>query len=335
MLYGSAFHEYLEKPAVSPEDVCAKWKIPHLEKELRQHATRALGFLKRWIGGDNIWDAPLKVLSKERHRASRILTLKKGAKTGFRVRTRDCDFEEASHHYDLQPGEFGGTSDMVLSPALKPEIIIVEDHKTGDYGEFHMPAELPQMRTLALQEGAGFVSILHAPRESAPTIYTDPIEPPQLRAHADALRKAMRRIGDGSLRPGPWCKRCPARESCPAKDGELLARAGAMVKTAIDSEALTNGPVDKGAFHMFLQELSRLDKRAREVLKADVKAGEIIARPDGKVLVIKEKEYESLSKSSIIAALGKVKGERAIERLRAQGCVKKETREELHAVDDK
>ena len=325
MRYGSAFHEVLELNA-GPKDVRAiakKWGID--ATELAQHATRALLYLKKWMAGDNIWGETFRAVFKEQHLATRVSV------DAQRVDSRECDFDAETHHYDLQPGEFGGTSDLVVRSSART---IVVDYKTGDFGEFHTPSKIPQMLALALQHHADGVAILHTPRGAMPVMHAETVSGEELGRFVERFELARFRIGDGSLRPGPWCTRCPARESCPAKDGELLTRASSLIKHTISREELGK-PVDKGAFHMFLGELARLEKRAREVLKADVKAGEVIARPDGKVLVIREKTVESLSKSSIVEALGKAKGEKEIERLRKLGCVRSDTREELHAVDDK
>ncbi len=322
MRYGSALHEACEVSRKTDfASLAAEWELPpECAKELKAHTIRTLACLKSWLQGGNPWGETFRVVSRETHRATHIKTLV----------TRECDFDAETHTYDLQPGEFGGTDDLVVESDNRR---IVVDYKSGDWGEFHIPSELPQMMTLALQTEADAVAILHSPREGVPVMYCDEISTEDKWRFHRELRRAWGRIGDGSLRPGKWCARCPARESCPAKDGELLKRAGAMIQLAVSKDAL-QAPVDKGQFHMFLQELSRLEKRAKEVLRADVKGGEIIVRPDGKVLVLKSKTQESLSKSSIVAALGKQKGEALIKKLRKQGCVKESTHDELRAVEE-
>jgi hypothetical protein len=136
------------------------------------------------------------------------------------------------------------------------------------------------------------------------------------------------------MRPGGHCKYCPARASCPAKDGELLLNAGALVRGVVSEGALTK-QVDPGALHFFVKEMARLSERALAEIKASVQAGALYLRPDGKALVIRKKTVEGLSKASIVRALGKAKGERVISRLRKQGCCDVSEREELHAVDEK
>ncbi len=334
MRYGSALHECLELGREADvAAIAAKWGGDISATELHAHAIRTMACLKKWLDGDNIFQEKFTVVGRETHRATLIL---KGGATA----TRECDFDADNHVYDLLPGEFGGTDDLVAeSRAYQNEegvsVVrrVVVDYKSGDWGDFHKPSEMPQMLTLALQTKADAAAILHSPRAGVPVMYVDPVTPEELALFARRIKSAMRRIGDGSLRPGAWCARCSALEGCPAQDGALLKKANALIRVAVSSEEMAR-PLDKGAFHAFLQELNRLSTRAREVLRNDVRAGEIIVRPDGSVLVLRETEYETLSKSSIVRALGKQKGERLIEDLRKKGCVEKGSREELRAVKE-
>ncbi len=335
MRYGSALHEVLE---LSPnrkdsERIAKKWGADHAE--LYPHAVRTLACLKKWMAGDNIFEEVFHVIGRETHRATKLMS--ENPYYGEKTKTRECDFDSEAHTYDLRPGEFGGTDDLVVEShahSLTHGVRrVVIDYKSGDYGDFHKPSEMPQMLTLALQTQADAVAILHSPREGVPVMYVDAVPSDVLEAFADKLRTAMARIGDGSLRPGPWCQRCSARIGCPAGDADLLKKANALIKVAVTSEEMGR-PLDKGRFHVFLQELDRLAKRAKEVLKADVKAGEIIVRPDGQILVLNERSAESLSKASIVRALGKQKGEALIESLRKKGCVSTSTWEELRAVKE-
>ncbi len=340
MKYGSAFHEVLELNA-TPADckaIAAKWGVSDAVA-LYKHAVLTLACLKKWLDGDNYWKEKFRVVSRETHRATRIPP--RGIGGGYLgVITRVCDFDKETHTYDLRKGEFGGTDDLVVESSITDYERhtmrlrrVVIDYKSGDWGTYHTPKDLPQMMTLALQTNADAVAILHSPREGIPVMHVDDVSAAELSAFAKRLKKQMARIGDGTLRPGEHCKRCPAKVGCPARDADLLQKANAIIKVAVSSEEMAQ-PLDKGRFHVFLQELGRLEKRAREVLKADVKAGEVIVRPDGQVLVIRTAEYETLSKASVIRALGKSKGEKVIADLRKKGCVPTETRESLWAVKE-
>ncbi len=323
--YGSAFHEVLElsAPKADAKAIAERWEVD--PKELYPHAVRTLAFLKKWLAGDNIYEEVFTVVGRETHRATLL-----GKTRNSVPETRECGFEAEGHTYDLRPGELGGTDDLVVTSDKRRVVI---DYKTGDWGEFHKPATMPQMLTLAIQTNADCVAVLHSPREGLPVMFVDEVSPALLRDFAGHLRRAMRRIGDGSLRPGPWCSRCPARVGCPAGDADLLKKANALIKVACSSEEMGR-PLNKGQFHMFLQQLDRLAKRAREILREDIRGGEIIVRPDGQVLVLRPKSKENLSKSSIVAALGKQKGEAQIERLRQAGCITVSSWEEIHAVKE-
>lgn len=326
MRYGSALHEALEHEGrkVDFEALAKKWKLPsQCAVELQQHAIRALRFLTDWMR-KNQFEVKFQAVSRETHRATRFGKMRA-------PETRTCNFDVETHHYDLHKGEFGGTDDLLL---VAGDIRIVLDYKSGDYGTWHSPASLPQMLTLALQTEATHVAILHTPREGVIQLYVEEVTKEALEEHASRLWSAMRRIGDGSLRPGDWCKRCPAREGCPSKDGELLTRSTNMLATIVKGAPLMPGDVDPGKLHMFLQEFERLAKRAREALREEVRSGAVIARPDGKVLRLKPQERESLSKASVVRALGKQKGEKMLTKLRDLGAIETSTIEMLVAEDE-
>ncbi len=338
--YGSAFHEVLElnAPRADAKEIAAKYDVDH--KELYPHAVRTLAFLKKWLAGDNVYGEVFTVVGRETHRATLLRVFKDAMGSSLEPTTRVCDFDADTHTYDLRPGEFGGTDDLVVESyeagnqrhgLAKRRIVI--DYKSGDWGEFHKPSEMAQMLTLALQTDADAVAILHSPREGVPVMFCDDVSPEELSNYAKKLRGAMRRIGDGSLRPGALCNRCDARIGCPAGDADLLKKANALIKVAVTKEEM-GVPLNKGQFHMFLQQLERLAKRAREVLREDIRNGEIIVRPDGQVLVLRPKSKENLSKSSIVAALGKQKGEAQIKRLRDAGCITSSSWDEIHAVKE-
>jgi hypothetical protein len=270
--------------------------------------------------GDNPWGEKFSFIDTEVHLAWNPFTGK----------TRVCGFSEEDHQYDLLPGEIGGTYDLLVRSKKRT---VVLDYKTGDYGAFHEPARYPQMRTLALMTGASAVAILHTPRGGLPPIvYADDIISSDEEEFHAQLLSALKRIGDGSLTPGKdQCKYCCA--ICVAKNASLVADASKSVALVLGSPGgmVPRTSLELGQFHMMLGDLARLAEAARADLKARVAAGEVIERPDGKMLVIEEREYETVSKSSIVAALGKVGGEKLITSLRKKGCLKVGVRQELHA----
>ena len=204
------------------------------------------------------------------------------------------------------------------------------------------------------------LAVLHAPRGSVPAIYADAVSVEDLEKHAAVLADALRRKGDGSLRAGPACRLCPARHDCVTQTGAFLQRAGealelarpagealrALVEYGPDTGALaafaTPGgalatPEDVGRLHYFVKQFEKLSGAAGSLMKTWVSEHpeEVAVRPDGKLLVLKEKSYEQLSKASIIRALGKVRGEALIAELRENGVIEMQERIELHAIDDK
>lgn len=60
-----------------------------------------------------------------------------------------------------------------------------------------------------------------------------------------------------------------------------------------------------------------------------MKSGAVIETREGKVLAIQTQNYETLSKKSVLEALGKVAGEKELARLRKKGAIREATREML------
>jgi hypothetical protein len=323
--YGSAAHALMDLLVQSGEvdledavNACARWGLSSgTSKELHDHVRDAAHTLQKWLVKENPWGERFQVVDTEVHMAW----------DPFTGESRTCAFDEDTHHYDLHPGEIGGTYDLLVKSSKRK---VVLDYKTGDYGTFHEPAQLPQMQTLALMTKATAVAILHMPRGGLPPIvYAEDILAGDEDQFLKRLLDALDRVGDGSLTPGAeQCKYC--RAVCIAKDESMLEKAGAIV-VAATGLTVPRTSVELGRFHEMLGELKRLSERARDEIKARVLAGELIERPDGKVLVIEEREYETVSKSSIVEALGRTGGERLIKSLRKKGCMKVGTRQELHA----
>ena len=89
---------------------------------------------------------------------------------------------------------------------------MVVDYKTGVYEDYSDPLT-PQMLTLALQTRADAVAILHTPRMGIPVVYASEATPDLIDAHRMRLIRALFRIGDGSMRPGHWCRWCRVRKT--------------------------------------------------------------------------------------------------------------------------
>ena len=331
MRYGSAFHKIFEQRFRQQHrdyvGVAAQYGVD--PAALQNHTMIAYNYLLAWLEGDNVWDETFPHIRVIEQPCAASLTAHPSA---YLCTPRPCEFEEETHTYDLLPGEFGGTPDLVVQSDGGMRVVI--DYKTGDWGTYHSPANNPQLLSLALMTDADAVAILHTPRDGVPVMYAEATSYKDKIAFAKRRAEAMSRIGGGFLRPGPHCTDCPAREGCPTRAEEILVRSASLVRTATNGGAMLPA-VDVGTLHLLLQRLDTLRDTARHEMRELVRRGEIIARPDGKILVLKEKKYETLSKASIIRALGKSAGEALITELREKGCIEEGVREELWAVNDK
>jgi hypothetical protein len=346
--YGLAFHELmadmLRAGRIVPligKKTALKWKVDY--EEVVPHVRAAFNVLDVWLSGKNPWGVNFRA-GVERTEAS--FALGGGGLGGARSISNPT--EDTHEYLDLKNGEIGGTVDYLSigDDVEKPRFKLIIDHKTG-FGDFSNPQDLPQLQTLAsmadLLPGTPrtpiIAGILHADRQGVPTVYVE--ELPSLygeQFYSNKIRPALAKIGDGSLRPGPHCEHCPARPICPARDGEiirsaleLLPKAAAIVKRDAANDLVSGR--DLGRLHVLIKEFEKLIVPAKEEIKAAVQAGAFIERPDGKVLVLKTRSYETLSKGSIERALGKLRAAKEIARLRKLGCTETQEREEIHAED--
>ena len=341
MRYGSAFHEIIAEtlrahPKALPagrfakvvDKAAARYDVKGAAQELAGHVRGSLKVLSNWLERQK--------LVVEEVETSYAIT-PEGA-----VRRVQAPSED-EHHYDVRPGEIGGTVDLIAKGKGRA---VVLDHKTGSHDPgFALPAKLPQMRTLGLVRGDAVVEvgILHADRQGLPAIYAEPYAKKDGEAHAAALATALGRIGDGSLRPGPWCPRCPARHDCPARSADILSESTAALVDA--ASVLADEPLNSvttlaprigaasievraKALYELLRKFRALDKAGSAEIKRLVRAG-LIVDTDRGPLEIRAENYESLSKSSIVEALGKLEGEKLIAQLRKRGVVPVRTREKL------
>lgn len=346
--YGSAFHLGMAQRAsgFTPSDEAYasylyKYDCPDGEVEtlaLKAHVEESWDLLEKWLAGENPWETKFVIEGVEKS-----LAYDPAARTD-----RPCRFEEEGHHYDLEQGEIGLTYDILFRGVINNvEVWGVLDHKTGKWEDYSTPSRIAQLRTLALATDAEIVAVLDSVPGGFPAIYAElwDSHSSHLREdHRKALIRAMSRMGDGSMRPGPECKFCPARGDCPARGVEILTNAAALVDVA--SAQLVKPPPQgltlseqvemAGRLHLFLAEFDRLAKLGRAELRATVeealKLGVECIRPDGKTVKFVNKTSERLSKKSILLALGAEKGEELLEYLRKVGALEEKTVPELRAV---
>jgi len=370
-LYGSAFHELMELPSWKPEVLAPvakrmekKWSIPGASDELIDHVRAAKKLLKRWMRGANPYNINFAAGKVENEVAFAI------SPSALTVRRIGLPSVEDHIYYGIDPAvEIPGTADRITNFPL------VMDYKTGrdPFDFFTIPEDVSQLRTLGLAvwlearervdvfEEEVILAVLHAPRGLPPAIYADAVSVDVLRKHAQVLAEALARKGDGSLRKGPCCRICPARYDCVMHLGDYLKNAGHALELARPAgEALKDlveyGPdtadmapfmtpnggalataEDVGKLHYFIKQFERLAEAASPLMHDWVAEhpDEVAMRPDGRLLVLKEKSYELLSKAGIIRALGKLRGEAFIAELREMGVIETQERIELHAIDDK
>lgn len=290
---------------------------------LAAHVEDAHELLLRWIAGDNPWGIAWTVIGGEQATAGLPLA------NGYTL-SRPTLLDEGSHTYALGAGEIGGTYDLLLEGGGRRCVL---DYKTGNWhaSEFAFPASMGQMRTLAAMTIADTCAILHTPRGTTPVIYAEGLDRADREAHVRRLYSSLGRVGDGTLKPGPHCHFCPAHTSCPTNDGRLLARSESLMRR-FDRQPLSNLlESDPGLLHQLLSDYDKLAKRARSMLRDRVAGGEVIERPDGKTLEMIHKTVESLSKASVVRALGADKAEALLAELRRRGCLEVTEREEMRA----
>ena len=352
--YGSAFHAVLaaclrsslkkplEKAAAAYareiDRAAAAYDVRRAAHELAGHVKSSAKVLRNWLDREGL-------VVSEIETARAIAPQANGDFTARPIPPHDED-----HRYELKKGEMGATVDLIAQSANRVRTVVV-DHKTGsgDEDKFAQPASIPQMRTLGLLSVTrstphSEVGIFHADRRGLPIVYSEPYERPEQRSHTVELHQALSRIGQGFLRPGRHCARCPARITCPAHAADLLSEsAAALVQSA---NTLAVEPVDPrgllaptsstaalevraGALYELLKKFRALEKAGSDEIKRLVRGGAIIETDDGKVLALQTQTYETLSKKSVLEALGKVAGEKELKRLREKGAIRETTREML------
>ncbi len=215
------------------------------------------------------------------------------------------------------PTELPGTIDLALRAPSKP--LVLFDWKTGET-VYPDADENQQLRTLATALHRLFAGqhtecvsfIVRIDDE-----YIEPIEgvitPQIMDVHRKKLRVAVREALSPSpaMRPGTWCQWCPALEMCPTHVG---------LESVSDIFNLTQ-PEQIRRYYGRLIAAENLLKKARARMTALVEMNGPVELDNGKVLVVKERSRETLSKESIRRALGHGEGELYINQLRERGLL--------------
>jgi hypothetical protein len=258
---------------------------------------------------------------------------------------------EDEHRYEVSKHEIGMTYDWAYET---PRYVEIGDHKTGlsddDKKDFSRPDKLEQLLTLALGYRALRrikkpirLAVNHSFRRGMAKVYWEEADEKVLKQHREKLAESMKRIGDGSLRPGSQCNDCPARSVCPAGDSGLLDRAESLLKgTNVLGAALVLTSNDQtkltrqrrlGDLYEVVDAAMDIAERSRAAIKEEIRNGVLPELSDGRRLVLKTRKVERLSKTAYVDVYGKLQAERMFSKLRADGVlVKKE--EEYLAKDD-
>jgi hypothetical protein len=352
--YGSAFHELLAGVLMGARRnapaVAKRWGLSEeAGPELREHVTAAHDTLTTWLAGAN----PFRITFEGTAFVEESLALKPGEYA------RLIEAPDDEHHYAAaKPGEIPGTLDY----ALRGETLLVLDWKTGSEISYDKPLDHPQLLTLAaatmrwVGASACIVGAGHFRRRGMPKVYADRVSLADLKGYESRLAASLQRVGDGSMRPGRHCTEmyCPARDVCPARDSELLQRAGDVLTgltaaggalsaqglTANDVAMVKAGPLGLseskklGLLYDVVRKSEALAARSRAELRQAVEAGALVETSDG-VLSLREVSRESLSKTSVVEAYGKLEGARVLDKLRQDGAVRTSTVKQLHVEKER
>lgn len=346
--YGSAFHamlaHLLRGSKLTPKiilKIAEKHGVKRAADELKTHVMASHVFFTQWLRGRNEFNQKWDVKHALIEQAVGLQPLKGG---------RIIDPHDEEHRYlNLRPGELPGTLDY----ANKGKLLLVIDHKTGEE-DFSEPTAKPQLLTLAIammrltKRTECAVGVLHARRRGLPKIYIERVQLHELEPFEQRLAQAILRIGDGSMRPGKWCERCPMQSGCPARDAKLLERAGGVLgeltqvggvivenrATSLVPQALARMTAEQrdGILYEIARLAENMSDRIRHELRAKIldNPGYLPELRAGGYLVIREYDRENISKSSVLEALGRVAGEKELTRLRAAGAITKKKVVQLH-----
>jgi hypothetical protein len=337
--YGNAYHLVLAKtlahislkipPIATVKKIATRFNVDG--PELYDHVRRSFPVLKDWLQKDNPWRVDL-LQCRRRPELPLAYDVARGTARVIRPPT------DSDHQYeDAEPYEFAGTGDLFLDAmpdhhrAKKAPHFITLDHKTGENCD--LPQDSAQLKSLSNAYDSIVTydrviggAIFHANKNGAATVYAHEFDKEELEANKRALKQAFRRIGDGSLVPGPHCGMCPGLSICPAWTSALV-KVGTVDITGMSAEKLGEQHQTVGVIRKYIDQWGAN-------AKAWVRANGPGVRPDGKALVIKEREVERVSKKNVVEAVGAVEAEKVFVEWRKKGFLITDTEERLEAVND-
>jgi len=358
--YGSAYHWLLAGKLIGKKRSLTRalkaWRLDlQAAKDLRPQVSAGYSYLTGWLA-KNEYGIDFTKANKKHISIEKALALTPG------VSARVIPPHDKDHHYHgIAIDEIAGTLDYAVTDPRLPLLLL--DHKTGEE-DFSRPLEKAQLLTicaamLRLYKRKEIIAgVHHARRRGMPKIYSEKITLDELKPHEERLAAALRLIGSGLMRPGPQCVWCPGRNVCPARDSDLLSNAGEVLNgltaaggalsakgLAANDVAIIKAPpnamsVEKklGLLFDVVRKAEVLAKRCRaEIRDAVIASGGTLLpeTPQGEYLVIREFEQERLSKGGIVQAYGVTAGARMLDKLRADGAIRKFTVQQLWAEKEK
>ena len=78
-----------------------------------------------------------------------------------------------------------------------------------------------------------------------------------------------------------------------------------------------------------IKNLEKLTEMGRAEVRRLVEAGEVVEGPDGTTYELSRETYETLSKASVMRALGKTNGEKRLAKMRKEGLIEEKERVRL------
>lgn len=241
----------------------------------------------------------------------------------------------------LQPGEIGGTVDLVV---VRPEGVTVLDYKSGYKGS---PLETPQLSLLALAiagaRGLDSITVgivqIDADDEHVGAPVTMTLDDGDLRMEAARVRRIVRRVGEArhlvSIGKTPdvkitddGCRYCPCKLSCPGRVGAIATLAG-MVGLAAPKVMIPVTVENAGAVWLAIDAMKSVLKAAEDEVKALARTAPV-PLPDGRELWCEESSRETVGDIDKAAAvIAEVYGEAAVsealvvERSMTKGAIEK------------
>ena len=109
----------------------------------------------------------------------------------------------------------------------------------------------------------------------------------------------------------------------------LLAAGAERLQTVNDNFSALPVGLRAGRLMALIKNLEKLTEMGRAEVRRLVEAGEVVEGPDGTTYELSRETYETLSKASVMRALGKTNGEKRLAKMRKEGLIEEKERVRL------